>query len=317
MARKSKSNFVSGFVSIVGRPNAGKSTLLNHLVGTKIAIVADKPQTTRTNVLGVWTGDSAQVVYLDTPGIHKSDTPINKRMMQQVRNALEQRDLLVYVADATAAFTDADDRALDMLRKVDTPALLVLNKIDRIKNKRDLLPLIEVLRGKMEFREIFPVSALRGEGLDELRSAIVAAMPKGPAYFPADQITDQPERFVAAELIREKILHETRDEVPHSIAVLIDVWEEKKTLTSITASIFVEREGQKGIVIGTGGAMLKKIGTAARKDIEEMLGRKVFLELFVKVRENWRESPAFLDQLDWRQWIAAGEAREEDGQAPL
>jgi GTPase len=317
MARKSKSSFVSGFVSIVGRPNAGKSTLLNRLVGTKIAIVADKPQTTRTNVLGVWTGDSAQVVYLDTPGIHKSDTPINKRMMQQVRNALEQRDLLVYVADATAAFSDAEDRALDMLRKVDTPALLVLNKIDRIKNKRDLLPLIEVWRGKMEFREIFPISALRGDGLDELRSAIVAAMPKGPAYFPADQITDQPERFVAAELIREKILHETRDEVPHSIAVLIDVWEEKKTLTSITASIFVEREGQKGIVIGTGGAMLKKIGTAARKDIEEMLGRKVFLELFVKVRENWRESPAFLDQLDWRQWIAAGEAREEDGPPPV
>lgn len=312
MAKKPKSKFVSGFVSIVGRPNAGKSTLLNQLVGAKLAIVADKPQTTRTNVLGVWSSEKAQVVYLDTPGIHKSDTPINKRMMQEVRNALDERDLLLYVADATSPFTQAEDRALDMLRKAGTPAFLVLNKIDRLKDKRDLLPLIESWSAKFEFREYFPVSALHGEGLEELRAAILSAMPKGPAYFPSDQVTDQPERFLAAELVREKILRETREEVPHSVAVFIDVWEEKKALTSITASIYVEREGQKGIVIGTGGARLKKIGTLARKDIEEMLGRKVFLELFVKVRENWRESPAFLNQLDWRQWVGSEVEESED-----
>lgn len=310
MAKKAKSKFVSGFVSIVGRPNAGKSTLLNQLVGTKLAIVADNPQTTRTNVLGVSTNEEAQVVYLDTPGIHKSDTPLNKRMMQEVRNALDERDLLLYVADVTRTFEEADDRALDMLRKVGTPAFLVLNKIDRLQDKREILPAIESWSKHYEFREYFPVSAMRGQGVDELKAAIVGAMPKGPAYFPAEQVTDQPERFLAAELIREKILRETRDEVPHSIAVFVDVWEEKKTLTSITASIYVEREGQKGIVIGTGGAMLKKIGTLARKDIEEMLDRKVFLELFVKVRENWRESPAFLNQLDWRQSMASAEQHD-------
>jgi GTP-binding protein Era len=310
MAKNSKSKFTSGFVSIVGRPNAGKSTLLNQLVGTKLAIVADKPQTTRTNVLGVWTSDTAQVVYLDTPGIHKSDTPLNKRMMQEVRNALDQRDLLLYVADVTKPFEDADDRALDMLRKVGTPTFLILNKIDRVKDKRDVLPMIDEWGKKFEFKEFFPVSAIRSDGLEPLQAAIVAALPKGPRYFPSDQVTDQPERFLAAELIREKILRETRDEVPHSIAVFIDVWEEKKTLTSITASIYVEREGQKGIVIGTGGSMLKKVGTLARKDIEHMLDRKVFLELFVKVRENWRESPAFLNQLDWRQSMAGREDAE-------
>jgi GTP-binding protein Era len=306
MAKRTKSDFVSGFVSIVGRPNAGKSTLLNSLVGAKLAIVTDKPQTTRTSVQGVWTTDHAQVVFLDTPGIHKSDTPINKRMMQEVRAALDERDLLLYIADATKKLTGADEQALDIVRKVDTPVFLVLNKTDRLHDKRDLLPLMEEWSKKHDFREVFPISALRGEGLAELRTAILAALPQGPAYFPADQITDQPERFLAAELVREKVLRETRQEVPHSVAVFIDLWEEKNTLTSISATIYVEREGQKGIIIGAGGTMLKKIGTLARRDIEEMLGRKVFLELFVKVRENWRESPAFLNRLDWRMNSGSG-----------
>lgn len=255
MAKKPESSFAAGFVSIVGRPNAGKSTLLNALVGMKLAIVADKPQTTRTNVTGVWTEEGAQVVFLDTPGIHKSDTPLNKRMMQEVRNALEQRDLLLYVADAARPFTEEDDRALDMIRKSGTATYLVLNKSDRVRDKKDLLPLIEQWSQKLEFREIFPLSALKNDGIEGLRRAVVAAMPKGKPFFPEDHVTDQPQRFLAAELIREKVLHLTRNEVPHSVAVLVDAWEEKNTLTRIAATIYVERDGQKGIVIGSGSTL--------------------------------------------------------------
>jgi GTP-binding protein Era len=298
--------FVSGFVSLLGRPNAGKSTLLNALVGAKLAIVADKPQTTRTNVQGIWSTPDAQVVFLDTPGIHKSDTLYNRRMMQEVRAALDQRDLLIYLADATRTVSIEDDHALDLLRKAATPSLLLLTKIDLIQDKRLVLPLIDQYKEKFEFEEYIPVSAVTGDGLERLREEIVRRLPEGPPYFPSDQITDQPERFLAAEMIREKVLHVTRQEVPHSVAVFVDVWDEKKTLTHIIATIFVERAGQKGILIGAKGATLKQIGTAARTDIEAMLGRKVFLELFVKVRENWRESPEFLARLDWRAAMQSG-----------
>jgi len=295
------SGFVSGFVSIVGRPNAGKSTLLNALVGAKLAIVTDKPQTTRTSVQGIYTTTTAQVIFLDTPGIHKSGSLFNRRMISEVRAALEQRDLLLYLVDATRPFTDNDMHALDMIRKSGTPAFLVLNKIDRIREKARLLPLIEEYKQAMEFEQYIPISALTGDGLDELKRAVIARMPEGVPYFPADEMTDQPERFLAAELVREKVLQETRQEVPHSVAVLVDHWsDEPPGLTRIAMTIFVEREGQKGIVIGSRGAMLKKIGSLARADIEDMLGRKVFLELYVKVRENWRESPEFLTQLSWR-----------------
>jgi GTP-binding protein Era len=293
-------DFRSGFVSIMGRPNAGKSTLLNALVGTKLAIVTDKPQTTRISVLGIWSAPHAQVVFLDTPGIHKSDTLYNRRMMHEVRMSIADRDLLLYMIDVSQPLSEDDDHALDLLRKTGTPAFLLLNKIDRLANEGDLLPLIEQLKERFVFEEYLPVSATTGQGLEELRAAIVSRMPEGNAYFPTDQVTDQPERFLAAELIREKILRATRQEVPHSVAVFVEVWEEKKTLTHINAVIFVEREGQKGIIIGSQGSTLKQIGTLARKDIEAMLGRKVFLELFVKVRENWRESPEFLNSLDWR-----------------
>ena len=315
MARK-KSKLRAGFVSIIGRPNAGKSTLLNALVGTKLAIVADKPQTTRTTVQGIWTTPEAQVVFLDTPGIHKADSLINRRMMQEVRNALDERDLLLYLVDATRRIDAHDDQALDLLRKAQTPAFLVLNKIDRVPSKGKLLPLLDAWKEKYEFKQYFPVSALREEGLDELRAAIVETLPTGPAFFPPDQITDQPERFLAAELIREKILRETRQEVPHSVAVLIDVWEEKRTLTHIMATVYVERDGQKAIVIGSKGTTLKNVGTLARRDIETMLGRKVFLEIFVKVREDWRESPRFLNELDWRMSIGSGVTAQPGTDAP-
>ena len=243
----------SGFVSILGRPNAGKSTLLNALVGTKLAIVADKPQTTRTLVQGVVTLPEAQIVFIDTPGIHKPDTLINKRMMKAVREALDERDLLLYVAEAARKPKEEDRRAVEMVGKSGTPALLVLNKIDLVKDKRELLPVIEEYGRIHAFAEYLPVSALTGNGLDDLRKTIVHLLPEGPAYFPADHLTDQPERFLAAELIREKVLAETREEVPHSVAVRIDAWEEEGRLTRIYGTIYVEREGQKGILIGAKG----------------------------------------------------------------
>jgi GTP-binding protein Era len=292
--------FVSGFVSILGRPNVGKSTLLNALVGTKVAIVADKPQTTRTAIQGVLTLPQGQIVFLDTPGIHKARSTLNKRMMLSVRDALDQRDLLLFVADATERFTGADREALDLVKKSGAPVLLVLNKIDRIHDKSELLPLLEKYRAAHDFVEYFPVSALKNEGLDELRSAILARLPQGPAYFPADHVTDQPERFLATELIREKIILETREEVPHSVAVVVDHWEDGEKITRVAATIYVEKEGQKGILIGAKGAMLKVIGTKARVEMESLFDKKIFLELHVKSRANWRENKAFLNALDWR-----------------
>jgi GTPase len=293
-------HFKSGFVSLVGRPNTGKSTLLNALVGQKVAIVADKPQTTRTSIQGVTTSEDAQIVFLDTPGIHKADSPLNKRLMDTVRAALEERDLLLFVVDAAATFGDEDRRALDMVRKVGTPVLLVLNKVDLVKEKPRLLPLIEQYKGLYEFADYLPISAVRGTGLEELRKAIVDRLPEGPAYFPEDHVTDQPERFLAAELIREKVLLATRQEVPHSVAVIVDKWEETPGLTRIFATIRVERDGQKAIVIGGKGAMLKHIGTLARQEMERIFGMKIFLDLHVRVQPHWREEPAFLNTLDWR-----------------
>ena len=300
MTETKAAGFVSGFVSMLGRPNVGKSTLLNALIGTKVAIVADKPQTTRTAIQGVLTLPEGQIVFLDTPGIHRARSSLNRRMMVSVRDALDQRDLLLFVADATIRFTDADREALDLVKKSGTPVLLILNKIDRVSDKSALLPLLDKYRAAHDFAEYFPVSALRSAGLDELRSAILARLPQGPAYFPADHITDQPERFLATELIREKIILETREEVPHSVAVVVDQWEEGPKLTRVLATIYVEKEGQKGILIGAKGAMLKSVGTKARVEMELLFGKKIFLELHVKARANWRENKAFLNALDWR-----------------
>ena len=291
----------SGFVSILGRPNAGKSTLLNQLIGEKIAIVTDKPQTTRTSIQGVLTLPEAQIVFLDTPGIHKADSLFNKRMMDEVRAALDQRDLLLFVADASRKFREEDAHAVSLIKKTGTPALLVLNKTDLLgKDKSALLPLIEQYRAQHEFADFIPISAQSGDGLATLRQAVIGHLPEGPAYFPPGHITDQPERFLAAELIREKILEATREEVPHSVAVWVDKWEETPRLTRIYATIHVERDGQKGIIIGARGVMLKQIGTLARQEIESLFDRHVYLDLHVKVQPDWRQKPNFLAALDWR-----------------
>jgi GTP-binding protein Era len=290
----------SGFVSILGRPNVGKSTLLNALVGAKIAIVADKPQTTRTTVQGVWTAPETQIVFLDTPGIHAAQSLINRRMMKAVADALDGRDLLLYVVDATHEPAEEDRKALEWVKRSETKAIAVLNKIDLLDNKALLLPLITAYQALHEFDLLIPVSATTGEGVEDLRKAIVERMPEGPAYFPADYLTDQPERFLLAEIVREKILHVTRQEVPHSVAVTIDEWDESPRLAKVSATIHVERAGQKPIVMGTGASRLKEIGTAARLECEALFGKKIFLKLFVKVSEKWRDSEKFLNELDWR-----------------
>lgn len=292
--------FHSGFVSLIGLPNAGKSTLLNALVGQKVAIVADKPQTTRTSIQGVVTLPNAQIVFADTPGIHKADSRINKRMMDTVRGALEERDLLLFVADATRKFGEEERRAIDLARKPGTPVVLVLTKVDLLRDKAALLPLIEEYKAAFEFAEYVPVSAVKRTGLDVLQNTILKYLPEGPAYFPEDYVTDQPERFLAAELIREKVLLATRQEVPHSVAVTVDKWEETPQITRIYATIRVEREGQKAIVIGSGASMIKQIGVLARHEMERLFGVKIFLDLHVRVEPGWRENRNFLNTLDWR-----------------
>ena len=292
--------FKSGFVSIIGRPNAGKSTLLNAFVGQKVAIVADKPQTTRTSIQGVLTLPEAQIVFIDTPGIHRANSQLNKRLMDTVRNSLEERDLLIFVTDAARKFTEQDRHAIDVARRTDTPCVLALNKVDLLKDKAALLPLIEEYRAVYEFVDYVPVSAVKHGGLDELRAVILKHLPAGPMYFPEDHVTDQPERFLAGELIREKVLRATRQEVPHSVAVTVEKWEDTSKMTTIYATIHLEREGQKAIVIGTGGAMLKQIGTQARHEMERLFGLKIYLDLHVRVQPGWRENRAFLNALDWR-----------------
>jgi GTP-binding protein Era len=301
-----RSNFVSGFVSILGRPNAGKSTLLNVLVGSKVAIVSPKPQTTRISVQAVLNLDNAQIVFLDTPGIHEGSLAIHKRMMSSVREALKERDLLLYLVDASLPFEEEDRQALEVISGQNAPLFLVLNKIDQLDKKEPLLGLIDRYRSLADFAGCIPVSARTSEGVDILVDEIVRCLPQGPQYFPPDFLTDQPERYLAAELIREQVLSATRQEVPHAVAVIVDEWEESKKLIRFGATIVVEREGQKRILIGSGGASLKRIGTEARLQIEALFGRKVFLQVFVKVRPGWRENAEFLNEIDWR-YMAGGE----------
>ena len=289
----------SGFVSILGRPNAGKSTLLNTLLGQKVAIVAPRPQTTRTAIQGVLTVPGAQIVFVDTPGIHKSTTLMNKRMMDTVR-ASAPADVVLFLIDTLTRFTDEDAQAVDLVKSIKAPAIAVLNKVDKPGAKLKVLELIEKYSTLHEFAAYVPVSARSGDGLEVLKKEIIARLPEGRAMYPKDYLTDQPERFLAAELIREQALRLTREEVPHAVAVMIETWEDTPKLLRIAATIYVERTGQKAIVIGVGGAMLKKIGTLARQQIETLTGKKVFLQTFVKVRANWREDPEFLAASDWR-----------------
>lgn len=294
----------AGFVAIAGRPNAGKSTLLNALVGEKVAITAPQAQTTRTSIQGVLTDTNWQIVFVDTPGIHKSDTLFNKRMMESVRGALEGRDLVLFIADATRSVTAEDEHAVSALARAGT-ALLALNKIDRVEDKRLLLPLTERYMELLPFATAIPVSARTGDGLPALKKAIVEHLPLSPPLYPTDFLTDQPMRFIAGEVIRERILYATHEEVPHSVAILVDSWEEKPNLTRIAATIYVERTGQKAILIGEKGSLMKKIGTEARLELERLIGHKVFLSLFVKVKPKWREDPEFLTSIDWRAMIGS------------
>ncbi len=307
-------SFHSGFVCILGRPNAGKSTLLNALVGEKLAIISPKPQTTRNRILGIINvpkqkgdrkeKDAGQIVLIDTPGVHQSGSSLGRKMMSEVREALEGCELILMIVDATRKWDRDDARVLDLAKKAGTNAgtavFLLLNKIDLLADKSKLLPLIAEFQTLHDFKEIVPISALKKKGLDELLACVLKALPKGPRYFPEDQITDQPVRFMAAELIREHVLMQTHEEVPHAVSVAIEQFEESPKLTRIAAVIYCERDGQKAILLGKGGQMLKKIGTAARLDIEKMVGTKVFLELFVKIKAGWRDSRSFVEELDWR-----------------
>ncbi len=310
----------SGFVTILGRPNAGKSTLLNALVGEKIAIVTYKPQTTRNRIQGIVNVPAvkgrtkAQVVLIDTPGVHKAASRLDRQMMQELREALEGCNLILHIVDASRRFGPEEQYAIDLLKKQGvphpdrgwkggTPVILLLNKIDAVHPKDRLLPMIEEWRARYDYREIIPISALKKKGLDDLLDAVVKNLKDGPAYFPADQLTDQPLRFMVAEIIREQVLLHTGEEVPYAATVVIERYEEGDRLDRMAAVIYVEREGQKAIVIGRGGSMLKKIGTTARIEIERMVGKKVFLELFVKVRPGWRESSEFIEGLDWRRQL--------------
>jgi len=300
--------FRSGFVSIIGRPNAGKSTLLNALVGEKLAIVTRKPQTTRNRIQGVVNiarsgkRPGGQIVLIDTPGVHKPVNSLNRRMMKEVYDALEGCDLLLLIVDVKEKFGAGDEFVLDIVRKTEQKTFLLLNKIDLI-DKQELLPLIAKYKELHEFAEVLPISAMKRQGLDMLLDAVVKALPEGPHYFPKDQITDQPERFLVAELIREQVLLATEQEVPYATTVLIERYDEGAKLTSIAAIIYCEREGQKAILIGKRGETLKKIGTAARLQIERLLNTKVFLEMFVKVRPGWRDSRQFVEETNWRRQL--------------
>jgi GTP-binding protein Era len=299
--------FHSGFVCILGRPNTGKSTLLNALVGEKLAIISPKPQTTRNRILGIINvpqrkGLGGQIILIDTPGVHKPDSSLGRKMMVEVREAMEGCDLILLLADVTEKSGPGDQFVLDMATRSGTPIFLLLNKIDRIEKTR-LLPIIDAWQKLHDFREIIPISALKKSGLELLLESVIQALPEGSPYFPEDQITDQPVRFMAAENIREQVLLDTKEEIPYSTTVIIEQFEEGEKLTRISAVIYCEREGQKGILVGRGGQMLKKIGTGARLQIEKMIGTKVYLELLVKVRPGWRDSREFVEGLDWRRQL--------------
>jgi GTP-binding protein Era len=295
-------NFKSGFAAIIGRPNAGKSTLVNGLVGQKISIVTARPQTTRNRIQGIVNRPNAQIVLIDTPGLHRPDSVLGKQMSQEVEAAIEGVDVLALLIDASEPLGQSELRAIARAQSFHGPRLLLLNKIDRV-DKPDLLPLIERCQREAEFAEIIPISALKGNGVEDALNAIIARLPEGPPLFPTDQITDQPERFLAAEIVREKAMTATREEVPHAVAVIVESFDENPKIVRISATVHVEREGQKGIIIGAGGQTLKRIGTEARRELEILLGTKVFLELRVKVSSNWRDNPALVRQMDWRRQL--------------
>ncbi len=288
----------AGFVAIVGRPNAGKSTLLNRLVGQKIAIVTSKPQTTRNRIQGILTRPEGQIVFIDTPGLHEAKSALGRQMMQEVAAALEGIDILLLMVDASSALLQADELLLERAKRFRGKTILALNKVDRVP-KPKLLPLIDAFQKAFPFSAIVPISALKGSGCDELLKEILGLLPEGDPYFPEDQVTDQPERFLAAEIVREKAIQVMYHEVPYALGVIVEKFEESARLLRIEATMNVERDTQKKILIGHKGEMLKKIGTEARRELEEIFGVKVYLGLFVKVAPDWRENPQKVRELDW------------------
>lgn len=294
----SKQNFRSGYVALIGRPNAGKSTLLNRLVGEKIAAVSNKPQTTRHRIQGIVTRDDGQIVFVDTPGVHKPGHLLNRRMMTSVHDAILSVDLLVLMRDASVSTGNGDRFVLDLVKRSKKPAIVAFNKIDKIREKGGLLPLIEYYSQEYDFAELLPLSALKGDSIDILLDLIIKHLPAGEPIFAEDEMTDQPMRVIAAEMVREKILASTGEEIPYVTAVVTEVFDESDPKTvKIACAIFVERASQKKIIIGKMGARIKDIGTRARIDIEKLLGKHVYLKLFVKVVEDWRNQERTLDDL--------------------
>jgi GTP-binding protein Era len=288
----------AGFVAIIGRPNAGKSTLLNRYVGQKVAIVTSKPQTTRNRIQGIVTRPEGQIVFIDTPGLHEAHTVLNRQMMREVAAALEGIDVLLMMVDASATPPHADQLLLDKAKRFEGKAILALNKTDRVP-KPKLLPLLEAFSKAFPFAALVPISALKGNGCEELLAEILKQLPEGVRFFPEDQVTDQPERFLASEIVREKAIQLTYHEVPHALRVMIDKFEETPKILRIEATLNVERDSQKKILIGKKGEMLKKVGTEARKELETLLGAKIYLGLFVKVAPGWRDNPQQVRELDW------------------
>ena len=299
MNKSQKKRFRSGFAAIVGRPNAGKSTLLNRFAGQKLAIVTAKPQTTRNRIQGIVTMPEAQIIFIDTPGLHEGHSALGKQMMQEVAAAMEGIDVLLLMADASLADAHADELLLEKARRFRGQTILALNKVDRL-TKPKLLPLINAFAKVFDFSAIIPISALKGDGCEVLLKEIVKRLPEGEPYFPEDQVTDQPERFLAAEIVREKAIQALYHEVPYALAVFVEKFEETAKLLRIEAVMHVERDTQKKILIGHKGEMIKRIGTEARKELEAILGAKIYLGLHVKVAPDWREDPQKVRELDWR-----------------
>ncbi len=296
------STFHSGYAALIGRPNAGKSTLLNRIVGEKIAAVSNKPQTTRHRIQGIYTDEKGQIIFVDTPGVHKPGHLLNRRMMAAVHDALMSVDVVVLMRDASVSTGNGDRFVLDLVKGSRKPAVLVLNKIDKVKNKAEILPLIEFYSKEYDFAEIVPVSALKGDAVDNLLSQIVKHLPAGEPIFSDDELTDQPMRSIVAEMVREKILRSTGEEIPYVTAVVTERWDESDPeKLQIYCAVYVERPSQKGIIIGKGGSKLKQIGSEAREDIEKLLGRHVHLQLFVKVVDDWRNKERELDEMGIRE----------------
>jgi len=294
-------SFKSGFVAIVGRPNVGKSTFMNYVLGQKIAIMSDKAQTTRNKIQGVYTKDNAQIVFLDTPGIHKPKHELGEFMVKSAYSALKEVDAVLFMVNVSEKRGPGDDFIIEKLKGIKTPIFLVLNKIDLV-TPEVLLERVESYKDALDFAGVFPISVLQGNNVNELMEALINSLPEGPQYYPADQITDHPEYFVVSELIREKILQLTQEEIPHSVAVTVDKMQKDEfDKVHVYANIIVERKSQKGIIIGKGGRLLKEIGTRARRDIQQLLGNKVYLELWVKVEKDWRKRKSNLQEYGYKE----------------